>query len=37
VIILVNFLIKELRPFGKFIWRSLNLYEAASRLIGLVR
>jgi len=37
VIILVNFLIKELRPFGKFIWRSLNLYKAASRLIGLVR
>ncbi|MGB8688968.1 MAG: flippase [Microcoleus sp.] len=37
VIILVNFFIKELRPFGKFIWRSLNLYKAASRLIGLVR
>ncbi|HLO50604.1 MAG TPA: flippase [Kamptonema sp.] len=37
VIILVNFLIKELRPFAKFIWRSLNLYKAASRLIGLVR
>ncbi|MEG4168476.1 MULTISPECIES: flippase [unclassified Microcoleus] len=37
VIILVNFLIKELRPFGNFIWRSLNLYKAASRLIGLVR
>jgi O-antigen/teichoic acid export membrane protein len=26
MIILVNFMIKELRPFGKFIWRSLNLY-----------
>jgi Membrane protein involved in the export of O-antigen and teichoic acid len=37
VIILVNFLIKELRPFGKFIWRSLNLYEAARRLRGLVK
>jgi len=37
VIILVNFMIKELRPFGKLIWRSLNLYKAASRLIGLVR
>ncbi|MEG3861515.1 flippase [Microcoleus sp. herbarium12] len=37
VIILVNFLIKELRPFGKFIWRSLNLYNAVSRLIGLVK
>lgn len=37
VIILVNFLIKELRPFGKLIWRSLNLYKAASRLIGLVK
>ncbi|MGB3263475.1 MAG: flippase [Microcoleus sp.] len=37
VIILVNFLIKELRPFGKLIWRSLNLYKAAFRLIGLVK
>ena len=37
VIILVNFLIKELRPFGKFIWRSLNLYEAARRLRGLIQ
>ena len=37
VIILVNFMIKELRPFGKMIWRSLNLYKAASRLIGLVK
>ena len=37
VIILVNFLIKELRPFGKLIWRSLNLYKAASRLIGLLK
>lgn len=37
VIILVNFLIEELRPFGKLIWRSLNLYKAASRLIGLVK
>ncbi|WP_293125593.1 flippase [Microcoleus sp. bin38.metabat.b11b12b14.051] len=37
VIILVNFLIKELRPFGKLIWRSLNLYNAISRLIGLVK
>lgn len=37
VIILVNFMIKELRPFGKFIWRSLNLYEAGRRIKGLVR
>ncbi len=37
VIILVNFMIKELHPFGKLIWRSLNLYKAACRLIGLVK
>ena len=37
VIILVNFLIKELRPFGKFIGRSLNLYEAARRIRGLIQ
>ena len=37
VIILVNFLIKELRPFGNLILNSLNLYKAASRLIGLIR
>ncbi|MEG4116738.1 flippase [Microcoleus sp. N9_B4] len=37
VIILVNFLIKELRPFGNFIWRSLNLYKAACRIRGLVK
>lgn len=37
VIILVNFLIKELRPFGRFIWNSLNLYKTTTRLIGLVK
>jgi PST family polysaccharide transporter len=37
VIILVNFLIKELRPFGNLILNSLNLYKAASRLLGLIR
>ncbi|MEG3980899.1 flippase [Microcoleus sp. T3B2] len=37
VIILVNFLIKELRPFGNFIGRSLNLYKAACRIRGLVK
>ncbi|MEG4235048.1 flippase [Microcoleus sp. Pol11C3] len=37
VIILVNFLIKELRPFGKMIWRSLNLYQAACRIRALVK
>jgi O-antigen/teichoic acid export membrane protein len=37
VIILVNFLIKELRPFGNLILNSLNLYKAASRLMGLIR
>ncbi|MEG4806805.1 flippase [Microcoleus sp. F8-D3] len=37
VIILVNFLIKELRPFGNLIWRSLNLYNAACRIRGLVK
>ncbi|OCQ92135.1 O-unit flippase [Oscillatoriales cyanobacterium USR001] len=37
VIILVNFLIKELRPFGRLIWRSLNLYQAACRIRGLVK
>lgn len=37
VIILVNFLIKELKPFGNLILGSLNLYKAASRLIGLIR
>ncbi|MEG5067174.1 flippase [Microcoleus sp. B3-A4] len=37
VIILVNFLIKELRPFGNFMWRSLNLYKAACRIRGLVK
>ncbi|MEG4075681.1 flippase [Microcoleus sp. Pol14C2] len=37
VIILVNFLIKELRPFANFIWRSLNLYKAACRIRGLVK
>ncbi|MEG4853437.1 flippase [Microcoleus sp. B5-D4] len=37
VIILVNFLIKELRPFGNLIWRSLNLYKAACRIRGLVK
>lgn len=36
VIILANFLIKELLPFGKFIWRSLNLYQAAFRIKGLL-
>jgi PST family polysaccharide transporter len=36
VIILVNFLIKELRPFGKLIFNSLNLFKAASRLMGLI-
>ena len=37
VIILVNFLIKELRPFSNFIWRSFNLYKAAGRIRGLVK
>ena len=37
VIILVNFLIKELRPFGRLIWRSLNLYQAACRIRGLIK
>jgi len=37
VIILVNFMIVELRPFGKLIWRSLNLYDAAFRLKGLIK
>ncbi|WP_339382714.1 flippase [Microcoleus asticus] len=37
VIILVNLLIKELRPFGKMIWRSLNLYQAACRIRALVK
>ncbi|MEG4441901.1 flippase [Microcoleus sp. AT9_B5] len=37
VIILLNFLIKELRPFGNLIWRSLNLYKAACRIRGLVK
>ncbi|MBE9120741.1 flippase [Tychonema sp. LEGE 07199] len=37
MIILVNFLIKELRPFGRFIGRSLNLYEAARRIKGLIQ
>jgi O-antigen/teichoic acid export membrane protein len=37
VIILVNFLIKELRPFANLIFNSLNLYKAASRLMGLIR
>ncbi|MEG4634181.1 flippase [Microcoleus sp. AR_TQ3_B6] len=37
VIILVNFLIKELRPFGRLIWRSLNLYQAAYRIRGLIK
>ena len=37
VIILVNFLIKELRPFGNLIWRSLNLYKAACRIRGLIK
>ncbi|MEG5014644.1 MULTISPECIES: flippase [unclassified Microcoleus] len=37
VIILVNFLIKELHPFANFIWRSLNLYKAACRIRGLVK
>jgi O-antigen/teichoic acid export membrane protein len=37
VIILVNFLIKELRPFGNLILNSLNLFKAASRLLGLIR
>ena len=37
VIILVNFLIKELRPFGNLILNSLNLFKAASRLLGLIK
>ncbi|TAE96381.1 MAG: flippase [Oscillatoriales cyanobacterium] len=37
IIILVNFLIKELKPFGNLIMNSLNLYKAASRLIGLIK
>jgi len=37
VSILVNFLIKELRPFGNLLLSSMNLYKAASRLIGLIK
>jgi O-antigen/teichoic acid export membrane protein len=37
VIILINFLIKELKPFANLIFKSLNLFKAASRLLGLIR
>jgi O-antigen/teichoic acid export membrane protein len=37
VIILVNFLIKELRPFANLIFNSMNVFKAASRLVGLIR
>ena len=36
VTILVNFYIKELNPFAKIIMASLNLYKAASRLLGAI-
>lgn len=36
VTILVNFYIKELKPFAKIIMGSLNLYKAASRLLGAI-
>ncbi|MFP5273327.1 flippase [Coleofasciculus sp.] len=37
VIIALNFYLRELRPVGKMILRSLNLYKAMTRLLGLVR
>jgi hypothetical protein len=37
VVILVNFLFSELKPVGRLIIRSLNLYQAALRITGLVR
>ncbi|MEG3861514.1 flippase [Microcoleus sp. herbarium12] len=36
VTILVNFYIKQLNPFAKIIMGSLNLYKAASRLLGAI-
>ncbi len=36
VSILVNFYIKELKIFGSLILGSLNLYKAASRLLGAI-
>ena len=36
VSILVNFYIKELKVFGSLILGSLNLYKAASRLLGAI-
>jgi len=36
VSILVNFYIKELKPFASLILGSLNLYKAASRLLGAI-
>ncbi|MEG4282212.1 flippase [Microcoleus sp. A006_D1] len=36
VTILVNFYIKELKPFAKIIMGSLNLYKAVSRLLGAI-
>jgi len=36
-IILLNFVFKELRFIGMMILRSLNLYKAASRILGLIR
>jgi len=36
VVILINFLVKELHPFAKLIRRSLNLYQAAFRIKGLL-
>ncbi|MCC8455743.1 polysaccharide biosynthesis C-terminal domain-containing protein, partial [Streptomyces rochei] len=37
VSILVNFYIKELKPFASLILGSLNLYKAASRLLASSR
>jgi len=34
--VLVNFYIKELKYFGSLIIGSLNLYKAASRLLGAI-
>jgi O-antigen/teichoic acid export membrane protein len=36
VSILVNFYIKELKYFGSLMIGSLNLYKAASRLLGAI-
>lgn len=37
VAVLLNFIIPDLKPVGKFILRSCNLYKGVNRILGVVR